>query len=260
MVKNNFFKDVTLLITHYNRSQSLKRLLDAFQQLNCSFEEIVVSDDGSKAEHLEQLYQYRDQYGFRLVTTPENRGLGNNLNKGQDAVNTPYTLYIQEDFVPKAIFPAKLSFALQYLTDHPDTDIARFYAYFKYPYLKPVGEGFAEMLFTLLSTGYRKFYMYSDHPHLRRSGFFSKFGRYPEGISGDKTEYKMMMSFLRNRGKAIYYEDFKSLFDQVNSSAEPSTIDRHSLRTNDNKIVSVVRAVYRHIKFNLDFIFTPNAR
>ena len=32
-------------------------------------------------------------------------GLGNNINKGQDAVKTPLTLYVQEDFTPAAIFP-----------------------------------------------------------------------------------------------------------------------------------------------------------
>ena len=46
------FPGVTLLVTVYNRSRSLDRLLDAFKQLNCHFGDIVVSDDGSKPEHL----------------------------------------------------------------------------------------------------------------------------------------------------------------------------------------------------------------
>ena len=44
----HFFKDVTLLVTHYNRSRSLEHLLESFLNINCLFEDIVVSDDGSK--------------------------------------------------------------------------------------------------------------------------------------------------------------------------------------------------------------------
>ncbi len=55
------FPNVTLLITHYNRSGSLERLLNAFEKLNCSFENIVVSDDGSKAFHIEKNSFFKKQ-------------------------------------------------------------------------------------------------------------------------------------------------------------------------------------------------------
>src|SRR5690606_40324730 len=126
------------------------------------------SDDGSRPEHFQALQDAGNEYQFRLVTTPVNRGLGNNINKGQDAVRTPFTLYVQEDFVPTEIFPQRFSEVLQLMKDRPELDIARFYAYFRYPYLKPVAHGFSEMRFRLLQPGYLKFYMYSDHPHLRR--------------------------------------------------------------------------------------------
>src|SRR3954470_21752118 len=92
------FTGVTLLITHYNRSRSLERLLDAFRDLNCTFEATVVSDDASKPEHLDKVRAMQATYDFHLVTTPENKGHGHSINKGQDAVTTPYTLYVQEDF------------------------------------------------------------------------------------------------------------------------------------------------------------------
>ncbi len=110
----NTYPDVTLLITHYNRSSSLERLLHAFQTLQCSFGGIVVSDDGSKPEHQEKLRALQQQYNFNLVTTPQNRGLGNNINKGQDAVTTTYTLYVQEDFEPSSIFPEHFKDALNF--------------------------------------------------------------------------------------------------------------------------------------------------
>ncbi len=252
-----YFKDVTLLITHYNRSSSLERLLKTFKEQSFTFGDIVVSDDGSKPEQLVNLKKIQSIYGFNLVTTPKNKGLGNNINKGQDAVKTPYTLYVQEDFVPFPIFAEKFTVALKALEDKPALDIARFYAYFKYPFLQFYKHGFSEMLFSAwpFYWGYKKFYCYSDHPHLRRSNFLEKFGRYPEGVKGDVTEYRMMMSFLKNKGKGLFYEDFKSLFDQVNSSAEPSTMKRNYWRNAGNPIVSFARHIYRHLKFNMDYHF-----
>lgn len=248
------FPEVTLLITHYNRSSSLDRLLKAFQDLHCTFGDIIVSDDGSKPEHLNRIHSMTSLYPVRVITTPQNKGLGNNINKGQDAVKTPLTLYVQEDFVPEAIFPDKLQRILEIFQTRKDLDIARFYAYFKYPYLKPVSDGFSEMKFSVWYPGYKKFYMYSDHPHLRRSNFLQKFGRYDEGVKGDVTEYRMMMRFLKRKGKGLFYEDFKGLFDQRNSSEEPSTMKRDFWRESDNPLVTLARHCYRYVKFYRDYL------
>src|SRR5690349_18417419 len=186
----HFFKDVTLLVTHYNRSHSLEHLLQSFRNINCMFEDVVVSDDGSKPEHLNYLWQLQKQYTFRVITTPVNKGLGNNINKGQDAVRTPYTLYVQEDFEPAHDFASHFVHALALMQEKQGIDVVRFYAYFKYPYLKPYKHGFSQMQFKWWLPGYKKFYAYSDHPHLRRSDFLEKFGRYPEGVKGDVTEYR----------------------------------------------------------------------
>lgn len=252
------FKGITLLITHYNRSKSLERLLFSFRDLGYQFEDIVVSDDGSKPEHITFLKNLQKEISFNLVTTPVNRGLGNNINKGQDAVKTPYTLYVQEDFVPKPLFFEKLKFSYQFLEDKPDFDMVRYYAYFNYPSLRKYTSGFAEMVFNGWSFlgSYRKFYYYSDHPHLRRSNFLQKFGRYAEGVKGDVTEYRMMMSFLKNKGKALFYEDYKELFDQVNSSDEPSTMKRNFWRENGSWAIAALRHLYRHVRFNFDLHFS----
>lgn len=255
MNEQYFFNNVSLLITHYNRTGSLIRLLSTFQQLGCRFGEIVVSDDGSRPDHLTVLEQASSKFGFRLVTTPINRGLGNNINKGQDAVCKDYTLYIQEDFVPGNLFPEKLKEAVRLMDEDSGLDMARFYAYFKYPYLQPVSAGFSEMRFRLWLPGYRKFYMYSDHPHLRRSTFFSKFGRYQEGLKGDVTEYRMMMSFLQQGGRGLFYEDYTGLLDQMNSEAEPSTMKRNMWRESNNWLIAGLRHAYRHLRFNFDYLF-----
>jgi glycosyltransferase involved in cell wall biosynthesis len=248
------FPTVSLLVTHYNRSSSLERLLTAFKDLECHFGEIVVSDDGSKPEHLEYINTLKDKFRFTLVTTPTNKGLGNNINKGQDAIRTDYTLYVQEDFVPKKIFPAHFQNALLHMNERSELDMVRFYAYFKFPYLKPLGDGFSEMQFKLTSPGYKKFYFYSDHPHLRRTSFFEKFGRYREGIKVEATEYEMMMSVIKNKGQALFFEDYNSLFEQKNSSDEPSTVRRNIWRENTNPVVIALRHLYRHLKFNYNYL------
>jgi glycosyltransferase involved in cell wall biosynthesis len=252
--KDYGFENISLLITHYNRPGSLERLLNSFKELNCSFGEIVVSDDGSQPDNLKQLQELQKKYGYQLITTPINKGLGNNINKGQRAVTKPYTLYVQEDFVPKEIFPDKLLRSAQFMLDDESLDIVRYYAYQKFPFLKPFSDGFSWMIFNpwdIFST-YNKYYMYSDHPHLRRSNFLNKFGDYKEGVNVEKAEYSMMMSFLKKKGKGLFYEDFKSLFDQKNSEDEPSTFKRNWKR-HPNLLIGVVRHFYRHVKFNKNY-------
>jgi glycosyltransferase involved in cell wall biosynthesis len=250
-----FFKDITLLITHYNRSESLHRLLAEFKKLSCEFGAIVVSDDGSTPMHQEELKKLQIEFDFALVGTDKNQGLGNNINKGQDQVKTAYTLYVQEDFIPLSIIGNCLSNAQELLLERPDIDMVRFYAYFKYPYLAPIKNGFSEMKFGILKKGYNKFYYYSDHPHLRKSDFLQKFGRYSEGKNPEVTEYDMMFSFLLKGGKAMYFDRFQDVFIQKNTTQEPSTMVRGSLRESDKWYIFILREMYRHVKFNMSYFF-----
>ena len=251
------FSDITLLITHYNRSLSLEKLLQKFTLLEVSFDDIIISDDGSNVEHLQTINQLKNKYQFTLLTTPKNRGLGNNINKGQDAVKTKYTLYIQEDFVPQLKLIEKLKVAQQFLNEDDDLDFVRFYAYTHFPFLKSFKAGFSLMLFSHLKfwETYRKFYLYSDHPHLRRSTFLEKFGRYREGKNPERTEYYMMLQVLNSGAKAYFHEDFKSLLEQENSLAEPSTLKRNVWREDQGFVIANIRHIYRYLRFNLELLF-----
>lgn len=249
------FQDVALLITHYNRSKSLERLLETFNSLNCSFSEIVVSDDGSSEEHISKLVSLEQQYGFNLIRSAVNKGLGNNINKGQDAVSAPFTLYVQEDFIPTTLFPESFEHALELFRARTDLDIIRFYAYYNYPYLKAYKYGYSEMRYKLWFFKYRKIYYYSDHPHLRRSDFLTKFGRYEEHGKGDRIEYKKCIEFLQKKGKGLFYNNYTTLFQQLNSDAEPSTMSRDSWTETKNPAVTVIRNMYRQLKYNFDIMF-----
>lgn len=246
------FPQVSLLITHYKRSKSLENLLKAFKDLNCEFGEIIVSDDCSPEPHLNYIKDVLLKiYNFKFISAPVNKGLGNNINKGQDAVTKPFTLYIQEDFEPQLQFPQVLQTALDIIKKDDFFDIIKFYAYFPYPYTKPYGYGFSETIFRykLWYANHLKFYFYSDHPHLRHSNFFEKFGRYSENIHSDKTELLMSLSFILNNARGLIYDEFGSLFIQKNSLDEPSTIPRANWKQSKNTIILFIRYIYLRFKF-----------
>ncbi len=257
-----YFNEVTLLITHYNRSKSLESLLTAFENLHCSFEEVIVSDDCSKPEHLLKVTELQKRFHFRLLTTPVNGGLGHNNNKAQDAVKTAYTLYVQEDFMPKPIFPALFVKSMKLMREQSDIDIIRYYSYFSYPYLKPFDTDFSLLDFhpEPWYANHRKFYFYSDHPHVRRSNFFNKFGRYIEGIRGDRTEYRMSLSFVQKKAKGLFYTQFNQVFDQRNTNDEPSTMldERPEWKLSRNILVRTIRffyLIYKFSKWSLEYVF-----
>lgn len=213
MAEGFFFKDVTLFITHYNRSKSLERLLSSLHKLNCSFPDTVVSDDASRPEIMEDVLKLQKTYGFRLITSPVNRGYGNCINKGMAAITTPYTLYLQEDFVPFETFPAHFKDALQIMNEDKTVDYIRFWAIGKLHIdLKPYGKGFSQMVYRFWNMSHEKFYQFSDTPNIKRSNFTEKFGKYKEGIHGDLTDYYMAISFLHYKGKGLFFDKYDSLF------------------------------------------------
>jgi glycosyltransferase involved in cell wall biosynthesis len=260
-IMTHHFSEVTLLITHYNRSNSLEQLLNAFKRLECSFGDIVVSDDGSKPEHFNKAKELEGIFNFRLISTDVNKGLGNNINKGQDAVKTSYVLYIQEDFVPKPEFCLHFKDALTIMEREDKWDLITFYAYSIYPYTRPYKAGYSEKVFKWAPwyTNNLKFYLYGDHPHLRRNSFLKKFGRYREDINSDLTEMEMSLSFIRKNGKALIFDEFSSLLDQMNSHLEPSTADhRKSWRQSKSPIILFFRWIFMKVKFlklNFKLIF-----
>jgi glycosyltransferase involved in cell wall biosynthesis len=249
------YPEVTLLVTHYNRSKSLSRLLEVFDELGMRFGDVIVSDDCSNEEHLNNLYSLQQKTGFRLITSPENKGLGNNLNKGQEAVQTELTLYVQEDFEPDYRLRTALTDAVGFMNSDKDLDLVRFFAYRKYPYTIPYKNGFSEIYVPMTGTNYQKVYAYSDHPHLRRSSFPCKFGRYVEGIKGDRTEYRMCISFIQKNGRALLYDDIHALFTHGNTATETSTMKRAKISQARHPLLNAVRDSYRQVRYNYDMQF-----
>ncbi len=246
MSKITPFPSITLLITHFNRSKSLARLLGVLKQNEIIFAEVIVSDGGSNIKHLEAAKVLQAEHNFTLLTTDVNLGLGNSINVGQDKANTPYIVYIQEDFVPKPALFEALSNGLDIMEKEKQWDVVRFYSFpwAKFPYSKPYKKGFSELLFSLNPwySNHLKFYVYSDHPHLKRKTFADKFGRYVETIDSDFTENSMCRTFLKKNGRALYYNNSHDLFEHVNSSEEPGLFRPHKEKT---KKLSDIKAFYK---------------
>lgn len=260
-------EDLTLLITHFNRSQSLKRLLDSLQKHNICVEEIIVSDGGSDNDHLSIVKTLQEEFGFTLLTSEVNKGLGNTINMGQDAVQTKFILYIQEDFVPKAIFGSVLRKGLD-IMKHEDTwDLVRFYSFpwSPFPYLQPYRDGFYKMVFSLSPwyLSHLKFHVYSDHPHLKRRTFPDKFGRYLETQNGDVTEMNMCRTFLKKKGKSLYYRDFNDLFEHDNPEEEPGLFRPDKVKTKKYAEIAPLYWIYlkyKLIKDTFSFVFNTKIK
>ncbi len=247
--KSFHFPSVTLLITHYNRSLFLESLLMAFEAFDCHFAQVIVSDDCSQGEHAARLVDLQKRFQFKLLSAETNGGLGNNINKGQDSVETPYTLYVQEDFEPKKPFPTKLVEALEFMQRDPTLDMVRFYSFFDYPIKKPFEKGFSKIGFNWTNPNHIKFYCYSDHPHLRRSDFTEKFGRYIEGQNVDVTEMGTAFRFIHRGGKALFYDEYASLFYHEKNKVETSTRTQPMWRQSGNPAIRLLRFGYLRFRW-----------
>lgn len=244
------FRDVTLFITHYNRSRSLDRLLRSLARLNCTFDDTVVSDDASRPEEMAEVLRLQEAYKFRLVTTPQNRGYGNCINKGMAVITTPYTLYLQEDFVPFDIFPQHFADALGIMNEDKSVDYIRFWAIEDMKFnLKPYGRGFSEMIYNFWNPSHKKFYQFSDTPNIRRSTFTEKFGKYREGVYGDITDYYMAISFLHNKGKGLFFDKYDTLFSHDDHEEGSRIRPLINWRQNTNIVIRAMRFVFLRYKW-----------
>lgn len=247
------FDKTTLLITHYNRSASLAKLLGTLKDQQIFFRQIVVSDDASLPEHQEAIQKLQTLYQFTYVPADKNGGLGKNINKGVQAVTSEYLLYIQEDFYPTDQFLDRLIDAHQILENEIDIDIVRFFSYFKMPFQRTFNEHFSHLDLHFFAPSNKQFHIYSDHPHLRRNSYIKKFGIYPTGLRPDKTEYRMIMKFLQRKGKAIIINDHQSLL-KLNNDEEGSTYSTNFWRESNLFIVIWLRNIYRFLKYRYDYL------
>ncbi len=68
-------------------------------------------------------------------------------------------------------------------------------------------------------------------------------------MSVDVSEYAMCISFIREKGKGLFFDNFWELFEQRNSPDEPSVAERSSWRQSNSLFVNILRFLYHRYKF-----------
>lgn len=202
---------ISILITHYNRFESLEKCLHAIRSFGFFDYEVVVSDDYSSIDVQKKLKTLDvDQ----LILTDKNRGLASNINRGIKVCKGEFILYCQEDFMPTEDFKIYLSEAID-LLERDLADMCRLRSNYKFPYLMNLSEHFKTIPKFSWKNFYYNHFQYSDNPYLTKRSFFDKFGFYLENVSGDYGENEYAIRMMKSKAKiAIANKNiFKSIED-----------------------------------------------
>src|SRR5690554_2792997 len=155
--------ELSILITHYNRPDSLKKCIAALRSIDFPFKyEIVVSDDCSKLENLQRIQSFSID---KLITSEFNSGLANNINRGIKNCSGKYLMYVQEDHLAKKELEEHIEECISIL-EEDRLDMIRLKANFRFKYLRLISEHFAEIPRLHIRNFYLNFFTYSDHPFI----------------------------------------------------------------------------------------------
>jgi len=99
-------RGISVLITTFRRWNVLRMTLDALYSQNFEELEVIVMDDGSGDETLEELERYKERHpDFRLkVATQENTGQGGARNHALELVDREIVLFLGDDIIPSEGF------------------------------------------------------------------------------------------------------------------------------------------------------------
>jgi glycosyltransferase involved in cell wall biosynthesis len=110
MAKPGFSGLISVIVATYNRSDALLAVLDGFNSQTDRGFEVIVADDGSRAEHVEALVRHTTEWNFPLrhVWHPD---IGFTLaavrNLGVLQANGAYLVFLDGDCIPQPDFIAR---------------------------------------------------------------------------------------------------------------------------------------------------------
>ena len=87
---------VTYIIPYYNGSATIERALKSLLEQHVVPSEIIVVDDGSRADHSEYLRNLEALYDFKILSK-ENGGQGSARNEGGRCASNPYVCFLDQD-------------------------------------------------------------------------------------------------------------------------------------------------------------------
>jgi glycosyltransferase involved in cell wall biosynthesis len=241
-------KQISFLITHYNRPDDLLKCLKAIKNLNISDSEIVVCDDASQCQHLETIEGYEvDQ----LIVAKTNQGLAANINSGIEACQGEYIVYCQEDFVLDLQIRNFLPECLE-LLDSRKADMIRFTS--NSPFNKLIALTDAVSLIPKFSfqNFLMNYYQYSDHPFITKKSFYRRYGNYLENTSGRYGETEYAIRILKSNAKiGITNQRLSSIIEGSQSVLVNESIAANKEYTLNKKWVKIARAFRLYLELLL---------
>jgi glycosyltransferase involved in cell wall biosynthesis len=232
-------KQISFLITHYNRPDDLLQCLTAIKSLNVSNSEIVVCDDASQEEHLKTIQDYEiDQ----LIVSKTNQGLAANINKGVNACKGEYIIYCQEDFLLSPQISGVLSECLD-LLQQGKVDLIRFTSNFAFNKLVPLTNAVSLIPKFSFQNFLQNYYQYSDHPFVTKKSFYDRYGTYLEQTSGRYGETEYAIRILKSNAKiGITNQRLASTIEGSQSVLVNESIAANKEYTLNKKWVKIARA------------------
>jgi len=238
---------LSILITHYNRSAALKDCLEAIRTVDFPYEyEIVISDDGSTLEHLDNIKKFKyDQ----LLLSKYNQGLTNNINKGLKACKGTYILYCQEDFLLDPQIALVLDDCMK-LIERNVLDMIRLTANYKFNSLNKLTAQVSKIPTFSIDNFNINTFRYSDNPFITTISFYDKFGYYLEDVSGayGETEYAIRILKL---GARIGITN-KSL---AKSNADSISVMKTFYPSKKRKVNRILWRLARALRQHIEWLF-----
>lgn len=238
---------LSILITHYNRPESLVVCLKTIRDLQLDIPyEIVVSDDGSTLENLQKVRALKiDQ----LITVFINEGLTANLNKGIKACKGDYIFYCQEDFTILPELSQQLQEVFKVL-DNGKLDMVRLRANYVFKHLIRI----TDEIYRIPRFSFKNFnintFQYSDHPFITKVNFYKKYGYYLEGTSGPYGETEYAIRILNTNAK-IGITKIKYAISQKEVKSVMTINNPVKKRKGSKRFWRFARAVRQHFEWLL---------
>ncbi|MEP5253962.1 MAG: glycosyltransferase family 2 protein [Winogradskyella arenosi] len=245
---------LSILITHYNRSEALQQCVTAAHNVSWPMPyEVVVSDDGSNRQHVNAIKQIPK---IKLVLAESNQGLAANINKGIQACTGTYLLYCQEDFLIKkeieCILPELFS-----LLDNKSLDMIRLRANYQFPKLNAL----EKHVYSIPKFSFKNFYynafQYSDNLFMTTPDFFIKNKLYLEHTSGDYGETEYAIRIFKSDSKIGITQPYYSQDVEGSISTMRETRQNKQLPEFAKKIKKFARAVRLHFEW---LMYNPEKR
>lgn len=237
-------KVLSILITHYNRSDELLECINEINEIDFGYSyEVVVSDDGSLENHVQNIKTFPIDV---LVLSDKNLGLAANLNKGIKACSGKYIIYCQEDFFIKKSLKKILPDCFD-LLDSKKIDMVRFTANYSFPKLMEL----SNYVNIIPKFSFQNFkvnaFQYSDHPFITTQSFYNEYGYYLENTSGPYGETEFAIRIFKSKAKIGITKE-KQVRDNQNAESVMQIKNPVKKNIKGRKLRKIARAIRQHIE------------